>query len=162
MSAHDRFLDLTGDLEFSMLVVTVTDGRERAGCLVGFSTQCSIDPPRYLVCISVTNHTAGVAAAADMVAVHALPADRVEVARVFGEETGDEVDKFARTAWRPGPGGVPVLEGCPSWFAGRVVERLDLGDHTGLVLDPVEVAHRPGLRPLVFSQVRGLVPGHLP
>jgi flavin reductase (DIM6/NTAB) family NADH-FMN oxidoreductase RutF len=162
MAAPDGFLDLTGDLEFSMLVVTATDGRRRAGCLVGFSTQCSIDPPRYLVCISVTNHTAGVAAATDMVAVHALPADRMDLARLFGEETGDEVDKLARVAWRPGPGGVPVLEPCTSWFAGRVVDRLDLGDHTGLVLEPVEVEHRPGLRPLMFSQVKDLVPGHLP
>ena len=62
MAAPDGFLDLTGELDFSMLVVTAFDGRERAGCLVGFSTQCSIDPPRYLVCISTANHTARVAA----------------------------------------------------------------------------------------------------
>ena len=160
--ASDRFLDLTGDLEFSMLVVTADDGRERAGCLVGFSTQCSIDPPRYLVCVSVTNHTARVAAGADMVAVHAVPADRADLARLFGEETGDEVDKLERVAWRPGPGGVPVIEACTSWFAGRVVDRFDLGDHTGLLLEPVEVAHRHGLRPLMFSQVKDLEPGHLP
>ncbi|MGH9153692.1 MAG: flavin reductase family protein [Acidimicrobiales bacterium] len=162
MGPSDAFSRLTGDLDYAMLVVTASDGRERAGCLVGFSTQCSFDPHRYLVCISRANHTAGVAAGAGVVAVHALPAERADLARLFGEETGDRTDKFARVAWRPGPGGAPVLDGCPSWFAGRVVDRLDLGDHTGLLLEPVEAAHAPGLRPLLFSAVRDLVPGHRP
>lgn len=162
MGPGDAFSELTGDLDYAMLVVTASDGRERAGCLVGFSTQCSFDPPRYLVCISRANHTAGVAAGAGVVAVHALPAERADLARLFGEETGDRTDKFARVAWRPGPGGAPLVEDCPSWFAGRVVDRLDLGDHTGLLLEPVEAAHAPGLRPLLFSAVKDLVPGHRP
>lgn len=160
MAGPDAFLDLTGDLDFSMLVVTAFDGRERAGCLIGFSTQCSIDPPRYLVCVSAANHTAKVAAGSGILAVHALDAGQTDLARLFGGETGDEVDKFGRVAWRPGPGGVPVLEACTSWFAGRVVERVPVGDHTAVVLEPVEVAHSPGLRPLRFAHVRDLAPGH--
>lgn len=162
MAAHDGFLDLTGDLDFTMLVVTAYDGRERAGCLLGFSTQCSIDPPRYLVCISETNHTARVVTASEMLVVHALDAGQTDLARLFGEETGDQIDKFTRVGWRPGPGGVPVLEACTSWFAGRVVERIPVGDHTAVVLDPVEVSHVPGLRPLRFADVKDMTPGHLP
>ena len=162
MAPRDGFLDLTGDLDFSMLVVTAFDGRERAGCLLGFSTQCSIDPPRYLVCISATNHTAKVVAGSEMLAVHALDAGQTDLARLFGEETGDEIDKFTRVGWRPGPGDVPVLEACTSWFAGRVVERIPVGDHTAVVLDPVEVSHAPGLRPLRFADVKDMTPGHLP
>jgi flavin reductase (DIM6/NTAB) family NADH-FMN oxidoreductase RutF len=162
VAGHDDFLDLTGDLDFSMLVVTAFDGRERAGCLLGFSTQCSIDPPRYLVCISRSNHTAEVAAGSEVLAVHALDAGQSDLARLFGEETGDEIDKFARVGWRPGPGGVPVLEACTSWFAGRVLDRLLVGDHTAVVLEPVEVRHVLGLRPLRFADVKDMAPGHLP
>ncbi len=162
MATTEAFLHLTGDLDFSMLVVTAFDGERRAGCLVGFTTQCSFDPARYLVCVSKTNHTSAVAAGSDVLAVHALAADQTELARLFGEETGDRVDKFALTTWRPGPNRVPVLDECTSWFAGRVVQRFDLGDHVGLVLDPVEVAHSPGLRPLRFSAVKEMVPGHRP
>jgi flavin reductase (DIM6/NTAB) family NADH-FMN oxidoreductase RutF len=41
-----------------MFIVTAVgrDG-ERAGCLVGFATQCSIQPPRFLACISRENRT---------------------------------------------------------------------------------------------------------
>lgn len=160
MAASDDFRNLTGDLDFSMLVVTAFDGRERAGCLVGFSTQCSIDPTRYLVCISTANHTARVAAGSEMLAVHALDAGHADLARLFGEETGDEVDKFARVAWRPGRGGVPVLDGCTSWFVGRTLERIPVGDHTAVVVEPVEVSYAPGLRPLRFADVKDLAPGH--
>lgn len=82
------------------------------------------------------------------------------LARLFGEETGDEVDKFARVAWRPGPGGVPVLDDCTSWFVGRALERIPVGDHTAVVLEPVEAAHAPGLRPLRFAAVKDMAPGH--
>ena len=160
MALADDFRDLTGDLDLSMLVVTASDGRRQAGCLVGFATQCSIDPPRHLVCISKRNHTAAVAAGADVLVVHALEADQMELARLFGEQTGDEIDKFADVRWRPGPGGAPVLDDCRSWFAGRVLDRFDLGDHTGLWLEPVDVAHQPGLEPLHFSAVKDMVPGH--
>ncbi len=62
------------------------------------------------------------------------------LARLFGEETGDEIDKFARCAWHEGPEGQPVLDDVPGWFVGRILERFDLGDHVGLLLTPVAVA----------------------
>ena len=50
---------------------------------------------------------------------------------------------------RAGPGGVPVLDDVPGWFAGRVLDRLDLGDHLGLLPRPgrcqrTAAAARPG------------------
>ena len=36
--------------------------------------------------------------------VHFVPEEAEDLAELFGGETGDEVDKFERCAWRPGPG----------------------------------------------------------
>jgi hypothetical protein len=69
---------------------------ERSGCVVGFVTQASIDPWRLLVCLSPANHTCGVAARASHLAVHLIPHDRFDLARLFGELTGDDVNKFTR------------------------------------------------------------------
>ena len=160
MSETEDFQELTGELDYSMFVVTTSDGERRAGCLVGFTTQCSIDPPRYLVCLSKANHTFDVALGAGVVVVHVVGANQVGVARLFGEVTGDQVDKFATCSWRPGPAGAPVLLDCPAWFAGRILDRFDLGDHVGLWLEPIEVSAAPGTRPLQFSAVKDLVPGH--
>jgi len=63
--AAKTFSDLLGRLDPPMFVVTVVaeDG-ERSGCLIGFATQRSIRPARFLVCVSVRNRTAAVIARA--------------------------------------------------------------------------------------------------
>lgn len=133
----DAFDRLVGDLGYPMLVVTARRDDERDGCLVGFTTQVSIDPRRYLVCLSTKNRTYELAAGSTQLAVHVVPADRLDLAELFGGETGDEIDKLARCAWRDGPEGLPLLDGCGRWFVGRVVGTAELGDHVGFVLEPV-------------------------
>jgi flavin reductase (DIM6/NTAB) family NADH-FMN oxidoreductase RutF len=46
------FNSLVGDLEYPMFIVTARAEEEPLGCLVGFATQTSIDPPRFAVCLS--------------------------------------------------------------------------------------------------------------
>ena len=50
--------------------LTVAVGEERAGCLVGFASQVSIHPPRFLVGLSVNNRTYRVAATGAGVLAH--------------------------------------------------------------------------------------------
>jgi flavin reductase (DIM6/NTAB) family NADH-FMN oxidoreductase RutF len=144
-----------------MFVVTTRapDG-ERSGCLVGFATQCSIHPPRFLACISKVNHTFGVVERSDAVVVHFLGAEQGRLAVVFGHETGDEVDKFGEVEWSPGPEEIPVLAGVPGWFAGRILGRFDLGDHVGLWLEPFAAEDRGGAVDLGFQAVKPVEPGH--
>ncbi len=149
------------DLDYPMYIVTAAAGGHRSGCLVGFATQCSIHPPRFLVCISDKNHTYRVAREAEVLVVHLVPADAGELAELFGSQTGDEIDKFARCEWRPGPGGAPILAGCANWFAGRVLERLPAGDHVALLLEPVE-AHATDEEHFTFHRARRIEPGHEP
>jgi flavin reductase (DIM6/NTAB) family NADH-FMN oxidoreductase RutF len=147
-------------LDHAMTVVTVAAGDVRAGCLVGFHAQCSIHPLRYLVCVSVLNYTFDVAARAPAAAVHFLDGNDIGLARLFGETTGDEVDKFARWAWSPGPLGVPVLEHDGSWIAGPIVGRWPLGDHHGVVIDVTHHGGRAPRAPLMFSDTMGFAAGH--
>jgi flavin reductase (DIM6/NTAB) family NADH-FMN oxidoreductase RutF len=155
---------LAAGTDTPVVIVTATapDGR-RAGCLVGFSTQCSIHPPRVLACISQTNHTLAVATAASALAVHWLTEDERDLAELFGGETGDEVDKFERCRWRPGPGGVPVVEGVRGWVAGPVIGRYDVGDHVAFVIDvEAGAVEEPTANELGFQAVKDLEPGHEP
>jgi flavin reductase (DIM6/NTAB) family NADH-FMN oxidoreductase RutF len=150
-------------LDYSLFIVTTAAGEELSGCLVGFASQVSIDPPRFMVGLSVKNRTYRVAAnGAEVLVVHFVPEQAEELAVLFGGETGDEIDKFARCEWRPGPGGAPVLAELEDWFAGRVLERLPFGDHCGYVLEPIDgEAHRSG-DPLTFRRAKRIEPGHEP
>jgi flavin reductase (DIM6/NTAB) family NADH-FMN oxidoreductase RutF len=155
-SAFDR---LVAQLDYPMAIVTCSAGGERSGCLVGFTTQCSLKPARYLVCISKANHTFGVACGAEVLAVHFPGPGDAELAALFGEQTGDSVDKFERCSWRDGPGGAPILTDVGRWFAGRVLDRHDLGDHVGFVVDVADAAFAEGDM-LTFQAVKDMEPGH--
>ena len=158
--AADEVHRLVSDLDYPMFIVTATNGRDRAGCLVGFATQCSIDPPRFLVCLSDKNRTFRVARDAEVLVVHLVPAEADPLAQLFGSETGDDVDKFARCSWRPGPNGTPVLDDCANWFAGRILDRMDAGDHCAFLLEPFEAASDTTEEPFTFHRAKRMDPGH--
>ena len=158
--ALDEFNAFAGALEYPMYVVTVAAGGERDGCLVGFATQCSIHPPRFLVCLSVKNRTFRIAKTAPVLAVHLVGADQRDLAELFGGETADEVDKLAQTTWHAGPEGVPILDGVDNLFVGRVLERVDLGDHVGHLLEPVAARQQGDAGALGFQEARDIDAGH--
>ncbi|MEV6651894.1 flavin reductase family protein [Streptomyces sp. NPDC051219] len=164
MTGLDTFTDR---LDYPMYVVTAAADGEQSGCLVGFASQNSLHPPRFVVWLSKANHTFGVARRAGFLAVHLLGRDQDGLVALFGGLTGDHVDKFAEVRWRPGEGGAPVLEDARAWFVGRVEDHADWGDHVGFLLSPVEVgpageeaAAQPRGALLSLSDVVGLTPGH--
>jgi flavin reductase (DIM6/NTAB) family NADH-FMN oxidoreductase RutF len=153
------FNALVGHLEYSMFIVTARAGDERLGCLVGFATQTSIDPPRFLVCLSHANRTYRRGHDTGVLGVHCVPADANDLAELFGGETGDEVDKFARCAWHDGPGGVPIIERCQNWFVGHVVNRIQAGDHDAFLLEPI-AAQAGEQEDFTFHRAKRIEAGH--
>ncbi len=156
----EAFEVIAGDLEYPMVVVTTSDGEERAGCLVGFAAQCSIDPPLLVVWLSKRNHTTRVAHRASGLIVHFLSGDDRDLATLFGSNTGDEIDKFSHCRWTPGPEGLPVLADCTRWVAGHILERFDTGDHVGHLIELFDGAAGEWAGQLGFQAVKGLDPGH--
>jgi flavin reductase (DIM6/NTAB) family NADH-FMN oxidoreductase RutF len=159
-SDHPEFDRLVAQLDYPMFIVTASDGRRKAGCLIGFASQVSIEPPRFLAGLSVKNHTFRVASGAEVLVVHLVPQEAEELAELFGGETGDDTDKFAQCQWRQGPGGAPVLTDVESWFAGRILGRSEFGDHVGFLLEPIAGQAGCSTSPLTFRRAKGIHPGH--
>jgi flavin reductase (DIM6/NTAB) family NADH-FMN oxidoreductase RutF len=171
--ADGAFTRLAAHSDEEMVIVTARAGQAVDGCLVGFATQCSIDPVHYLVCLSKVNRTYELARRSSALAVHVLhdtDEDR-RLASLFGEHTEqdpDESDKLGQCLWTAGPWGLPILDG-HDWFAGEIVYRYDVGDHEAFVL-----AVGPGGTPvpegppghsvprLGFQAVRALEAGNPP
>jgi len=154
----DAFLDR---VDYPLYVVTVRAGdAEMSGCLAGFVTQCSIDPPNFLVCVSKENHTFGVAERSSGMALHLLGRDQEALARLFAEETGDRVDKFASVAWRLGRSGAPLIEDVAARLEGRILGHATVGDHEAFVLhaEHTGAGDRAGL--LTYHTAPPLRPGH--
>jgi flavin reductase (DIM6/NTAB) family NADH-FMN oxidoreductase RutF len=161
VSAEAQAFDtIVTDVDGPAYVVTTAVGAERDGCLVGFATQCSIDPSRFGVWLSKQNRTYRIALSAETLVVHLLRQGDHDLAHLFGGETGDDVDKFIDVEWRPGPDGCPVLARC-DWFAGSIIERVDTGDHVAFLLAPHDgECKRSGTRQLRMQEIGDIEAGH--
>src|SRR3977135_3821848 len=90
----EAFEKVVSLLDYPVFVVTTRVDDEWAGCLVGFTSQVSIRPPRFLVGLSKRNHTYRVAEGATHLAVQLIERRHSELARLFGGGTGGAVEKL--------------------------------------------------------------------
>ncbi|MCI3273563.1 flavin reductase family protein [Streptomyces cylindrosporus] len=158
MPESDAFTDR---LDPEMCVVTAAVGERRSGCLVGFFSQCSLEPVRFTVWLSTANHTYETARAAGCLGVHLLTRDQHDLAALFGGECGADSDKFAQVRWTQGYGGAVVLTDVAAWFVGRIERCLDAGgDHVGFVVEPVQWGGRREGPLLRLRQTLDIDPGH--
>ena len=153
--------DLLRHANQPMVIVTARDAAgNRAGCLVGFASQCGIDPPRYAVWLSVQNHTYEVARGSDHLAVHLLAKPQRALAQLFGSVTDHDHDKLADCDWTDGPFGLPVLHDVAGWFAGPARRVASSGDHELFIVSPQVVHGRLDEQPLSFQDVKDLEAGN--
>jgi flavin reductase (DIM6/NTAB) family NADH-FMN oxidoreductase RutF len=147
------------DFPYYLLTVRSPD-EEMSGCLAGFVTQCSIDPPNFVACISHLNHTLGVAVRSLAMGLHLLGQDQLDMARLFGEQTGDVVDKFAAVDWRIGTTGAPLLAEVSMALEGTILGHFSVGDHEAFVVRAVRAVAGPGRGLLTHRTSPRLQPGH--
>ena len=155
------FDDLVGAMDGALVVVTTAVDDQLGGCLVGFHSQCSIEPPRYALWLSRANHTYRLALFAEHLAIHVLGAGDASVARHWGTASDDETDKFADVGWSAGPGGVPLLDACPARVVAHKRTVIDDGsDHVCFIVEPLEVHGAPSGPSLRVSDLGSVEPGH--
>lgn len=152
------FFDLV-DYPYYVVTVRAPDA-DMSGCLAGFVTQCSIDPPNFLVCISKVNHTLTVAESSPGMGLHLLGDDQSELARLFGEETGDVVDKFASVDWRLGSTGAPLLVDSAVSMEGQVLGHFSVGDHEAFLVRAVRAVAGEHHGLLTYRSAPHFEPGH--
>ena len=135
------FDSVTDQLRSTPVVVTTASQGDQAGSVVGFHTQCGVDPVRYAVWLPAPGRTYDVARHATYIAVHVID-DSAMTIDEGSTAAGDlDADWFDRCSWRPGPGGVPLLATCPNHLVLRLVSaRVEPGGLACLIgeLDPAE------------------------
>ena len=127
---------------------------------MGFATEVSISPARFLACISRLNATFPVANSADRLAVHAVTETQRDLAELFlrrdrrrcRQVQSLRVDGRGRRHADP--------DGVSDLVPGRIVERIDLGDHVGFVLHPESWHDGGAITQLTVRELDEIVPGH--
>jgi flavin reductase (DIM6/NTAB) family NADH-FMN oxidoreductase RutF len=160
LMSPDDFDKFVTQLDASLVVVTASSDDQQAGCVVGFHTQCSIEPRRYAVWLSKANLTYRVSLFATHLAVHLLAEDDRSLLQLFGGTSGDRTEKFALCDWSPGPGGVPLLTACPTRAVLEITSRWDDGsDHACVVGTPI-IAEWTPTTPMRASEANDTEGGH--
>jgi flavin reductase (DIM6/NTAB) family NADH-FMN oxidoreductase RutF len=134
----------------TVTVVTTDFGGAPVGFTATSFTSVSLRPPLVSFCHDRGSSSWPAVAAAGHVAVHLLGAAQADLARTFA---GHGIDRFAGTPWRPGPYGMPLLDGALAWLVGRVAGRISAGDHTIVLAEPVAAEFAEGT-PLLYHNGR--------
>jgi flavin reductase (DIM6/NTAB) family NADH-FMN oxidoreductase RutF len=135
----------------STVTVVTAPGPPPAGFTATSFTSVSMHPPLVSFCLNRESSSWPTVARAGHVAVHLLAAGQEDLARTFATSG---IDRFAGpVAWRPGPHGVPLLDGTLARLLCRVVDRVVAGDHTVVLAEPLHGEQDDGA-PLLYHDGR--------
>ena len=135
-------------------IITAWDADHRPTGLTASSfTSVSLHPPLILVCVSQKAQSYPAIKAAGRFAVNILCTGQEAVSRRFAtapSASGEE--KFAGLEYRPGAGGLPVLDDALAALECTVVHAYPGGDHTIFVaqVDAADCRDQAGLEPLLY------------
>ena len=85
---------------------------------------------------------------------------RSDLARLFGEETGDLVDKFASVDWRLGSTGAPLLVDAAVSMEGQILGHFSVGDHEAFLHAGTALGRRRAWRAAHIPGCAAIEPGH--
>ncbi|MDF9816912.1 flavin reductase family protein [Streptomyces sp. SPB162] len=138
-----------GRFATGVAVVTAVRRGRPAGLTVNSFTSLSLDPPLVLWCLNRASTHRAAFTAAPHFAVHLLGADQRELAIRFAGPG----DRFDRLSTRPGPHGVPLLDGTIGTLICRRDRIVPAGDHLVLIGEVLDHHAEPGA-PLLFLDGR--------
>jgi 3-hydroxy-9,10-secoandrosta-1,3,5(10)-triene-9,17-dione monooxygenase reductase component len=157
----DEFRVVMGHFATGISVVTTYDGERPAGITVNAFSSVSLEPPLVMVALDRRRFITPMVRAAGRYAVNVLGADQQTLSDCFAHapvrpgEAGRE--DFCGAAWRPGPTGLPLIEGAIATLECTVVETFSAGDHDLFIgrVDSLEQV-RDGIPPLLYFRRRYL------
>ncbi|GAA4561502.1 flavin reductase family protein [Micromonospora coerulea] len=121
-----------------------------AGFTATSFTSVSLDPPLVSFCLGRESSSWPTVERAEHLAVHLLASGQQEVARTFATSG---IDRFAaHPGWTPGPFGVPLIDDALAVLLCRVVRRIEAGDHTIVLGEPLALGTGEDGDPLVHHR----------
>lgn len=147
MTTHNQSLRRAlGMFATGITIITTCDAEGRPiGLTVNSFNSVSLEPP--LIVWSLSKHLAvrEIFERCEYFAVNVLAVDQESISRRFARREAD----FHDLDWKPGVGGVPLLEGCCASFEVRNAVRHEGGDHIMFIGEVVHHA-RHEHEPLVY------------
>ncbi|MDT3399018.1 flavin reductase family protein [Streptomyces sp. B1866] len=134
------------------VAVITAHGERPVGFTATSLSSVAAEPPLLSFGIGTGSSSWPVLREAGHVGVHILAEHQRELAATFARSGADRFG--APTRWRPGPEGVPLLEGVLAWVVCEVVARIPAGDHRVVLARVLHGDPSGAGRPLLYHQGR--------
>ncbi len=131
---------LLATLDHEVWLVTAAAAGARSGLIATFVNPASIVPelPRFLVGLARQHYTWQLVEASGAFGLHLLGEDNLDWVWRFGLSSGRDRDKFMDLPVHTDATGSPLLDGAIGWLDCRVEARLDTGDRTVYLAEPLQ------------------------
>ncbi len=119
-------------------IIGASDGKTTGGLTAAWVTRVSLEPPLMLVAIGHDRFTHGLLTESDEFTISLPRDDQVETARLFGLQSGNEIDKWSEVDHVLLGAGIPAMQDCCARYLCRIVRLFQTGDHDCFVGEVVE------------------------
>jgi flavin reductase (DIM6/NTAB) family NADH-FMN oxidoreductase RutF len=138
-------------LTHGVYVVCAEHQGRRGGLAIAWATQAGIDS--ILICVGKQSATRELILDSGAFGLSALAREQLEVARLFGRQSSQEVDKFETVGYHTSVTGSPLLNDCGLTLDCRIMAVHDL-DTKKLIVGRIEAAERlrDVYEPLVYRE----------
>ena len=151
-------------LDYPYYVITVrAPDEEMSGCLATFVTQCSIDPPNFIACVSKRQPHLGRRRALHR---HGPPPPRPATRTPWPASSARRRATWSTSSptvdWRLGPTGAPLLADVAVSVEGNILGHFSVGDHEAFLLRAVRAVAGPERDSSPFAPGHPSTPGTRP
>jgi flavin reductase (DIM6/NTAB) family NADH-FMN oxidoreductase RutF len=138
-------------LTHGVYVICAEHGGARGGLAVAWATQVGTD--QILICVGGQSATRPLILGSRAFGLSVLTREQVDLARVFGTQSSEDVDKFENVAWHTAVTGSPLLDDCGAAFDCRVEAVHDHGRQK-LIIGRIAAAEqrRGAYEPLIYRE----------
>lgn len=147
-------------LSYGVYIISSALDGKYSGQIANTVFQVTSEPPTIAVCINKQNLTHEFVASSRSLAVSVL-SESVPMTTIglFGFKSGRDVDKFAKTNYRIGVTGAPVvLDFSVAYFEVKITQAVDCGTHTlfvGELADCGSLSDDPPMTYAYYHKVKG-------
>ena len=150
----DLFRRVMGHFVTGVTVVTAFDGVRPVGITVNALSSVSLEPALVMVALDRRRFMTPIVSRTGRFAVNVLAEDQQALSDCFaGAAVTPDRDAFCGAVWRPGPTGLPLLDGALAHLECTVHETFSAGDHD-LLIGRVDALGSEGPHPMPLLYYR--------
>ena len=142
----EQWMKTLGTMTYGIYALTTAHEGQTNVMLASWVSQVSYDPPLIAIAVHPNRRSHELIETSGAFVLHVLKKSQKGLLTQF--MVSDPAAKFKGIDWKPGNAGCPILKDCVAWFACKLKDRIQPGNHTiflGEIVDAETVSHDPSL-----------------